>query len=469
MNERYRELARNTFLLTISNFSSKVLIFLLVPIYTRALSTEEYGFYDLIYTSIQLLFPLLTVGITEGMMRFLINDDYRKEDVISIGQKCTVIGCAPFLLLLIINSVLHISGEIAKYSPYIMGYYFFFAIHSSQGQMLKGLNKVHIMAISGILGTATLVSTNLLLLLAFKLGLTGFYIANILGHAIPSLYIFFRVKQWKYLKKVENNLLQKKMILYSLPLVVNTIGWWANNASDRYVVSALCGVDVNGLISVAYKIPSIVSVLGGIFLQAWQISAIKEYEINRCSNLFKDLFVHLNALICVLSGVLIAGSKVIAKLMFANEFYSAWVFIPLLVISAMLNQAAGFVGPILNANMNSRAMAKSAFYGIVANISLNIILTLVLGPQGITIATVIGSFVIFFSREQATNGEIRSKYYSTIMFSWILLLIEAIVMIYRQSYLISIIILLVVLFLYRKSLYTIFKTGIRIIDSRMRG
>ena len=51
MKQSYRYLLKNAAILTLSNFFSKILVFLLVPLYTAALSTEEYGLYDAIFSS----------------------------------------------------------------------------------------------------------------------------------------------------------------------------------------------------------------------------------------------------------------------------------------------------------------------------------------------------------------------------------------------------------------------------------
>ncbi|HAQ8217931.1 TPA: oligosaccharide flippase family protein, partial [Enterococcus faecium] len=48
-------LIKNMGILTISNFSSKILVFLLVPLYTSVLSTTEYGTYDLTISTATLL------------------------------------------------------------------------------------------------------------------------------------------------------------------------------------------------------------------------------------------------------------------------------------------------------------------------------------------------------------------------------------------------------------------------------
>ena len=68
MNQRSKFLFKNLGILTIGNFSSKILVFLLVPLYTSVLSTYEYGIYDLVISTVSLLYPLLTLNITDAIM-----------------------------------------------------------------------------------------------------------------------------------------------------------------------------------------------------------------------------------------------------------------------------------------------------------------------------------------------------------------------------------------------------------------
>ena len=47
MKRNYKYLLKNIGLLTLSNFGTKILLFLLLPLYTSILTVEEYGLYDL--------------------------------------------------------------------------------------------------------------------------------------------------------------------------------------------------------------------------------------------------------------------------------------------------------------------------------------------------------------------------------------------------------------------------------------
>ena len=75
-------LIKNMGILTISNFSSKILVFLLVPLYTSVLSTKEYGTYDLAVSTATLLYPILTLNIVDAVMRFLMDKESDKKAVI---------------------------------------------------------------------------------------------------------------------------------------------------------------------------------------------------------------------------------------------------------------------------------------------------------------------------------------------------------------------------------------------------
>lgn len=87
MKERRKFLFKNMGILTISNFSSKILVFLLVPLYTSVLSTTEYGTYDFIISTVGLLYPILTLNIADAVMRFTMDETYSSKKVISVGIK----------------------------------------------------------------------------------------------------------------------------------------------------------------------------------------------------------------------------------------------------------------------------------------------------------------------------------------------------------------------------------------------
>ena len=92
MREKNKSLLKNIGLFTLGSFGSKILSFLLVPLYTAVLSTAEYGTVDLITSTASLLTPILLLSIFDATLRFGMDNNYKKEDVLSTSIRIAVIG-----------------------------------------------------------------------------------------------------------------------------------------------------------------------------------------------------------------------------------------------------------------------------------------------------------------------------------------------------------------------------------------
>lgn len=446
MNVRSKYLIKNIGILTISNFASKILVFLLVPLYTSVLSTEEVGLYDLVISTVSLLFPILTLNIVDALMRFLMDKSKSKEEIALIGIKYVAISILPFLLFLIIVSRIEVLRSIHGFEILIFLYYLFNCFNQYLIQFAKGIEKVSVMGAAGVIGTVTMLTANLVLLLVAEAGLPGFFVANILGQALPAIYLLVQTKVWNYINKGKvNKNLQKEMLLYCVPLIATAIGWWVNSASDKYVVSFICGVAANGVLSVSYKIPAIINTLQSIFTQAWQISAVKEYGEKDTAAFYGKTFNVLNGFMAAACSCLIILAKPIGHVLYQKEFFIAWQYVPFLLIASVLNSASGFLGPILSAKKASKPMAMSAVYGATTNVVMNIVFVYLIGIQGATIATVISSFIIYWVRKRAIGDEIKIDGYGIILITWLLLCIQAIFEIYTHFWWIEIIIMILML------------------------
>ena len=73
MKSKYSYLSKNVLLFSISNFVPKLLSFILIPIYTSCLTTEEYGVSDMILTTVSMLLPIFTLDIQDEVLRFAID------------------------------------------------------------------------------------------------------------------------------------------------------------------------------------------------------------------------------------------------------------------------------------------------------------------------------------------------------------------------------------------------------------
>lgn len=455
MNKTYKSLVKNMGYLTISNFASKILVFLLVPLYTSVLSTAEYGVYDAIVTTVQFIAPIVIFNISDGVMRFLLEGSKEKE-ICSIGYRYVSIGITVIGILCVLNSITGLVRFLNGYELFCFLYAAFYILNNHYIQMAKGFNAVSLMAIGGVIGTISMLLANIVFLLIFHWGIYGFFIANIIGQAIPTIFYVIKFRA-KFSLVANDSNLTKQILLYSVPLVFNTIGWTINSSLDKYCVIYLCGIEASGLIAVAYKIPTILSVIYAIFTQAWQISAVNEFGKENAKIFYSRTFLTVNALGALCCGGLMLFNRFIARYLFAKDFYQAWIFVPFLLLSAMFNQTAGFVGPLLSAKKDSSAMAKAAVIGSIVNFILNIVLIMTLGVQGAVIATAISSFTIYFVRWWYAKDLLTVEIYPKLYITWLLLLIEAIAEISLSTHAIQSVVLLLLVMINRSSITGIFK------------
>ncbi|MDU3118284.1 MAG: hypothetical protein E7B18_00540 [Clostridium sp.] len=67
----------------LGTFSSKLLVFLVLPIYTRVIAPSDYGYFDVILTDTFLVSSIAFVEIWSGILRYFI-DNPTRENKLSI-------------------------------------------------------------------------------------------------------------------------------------------------------------------------------------------------------------------------------------------------------------------------------------------------------------------------------------------------------------------------------------------------
>ena len=203
-------LLKNMGILTISNFASKILVFLLVPLYTSVLSTREYGTYDLAISTATLFYPILTLNIVDAVMRFSMDKEYNKGQVALIGIKYLLISMGLFGAGMVALHYYQLWPDVYGLEYYVFFYYVFYTLNQFLIQFCKGLERVKELGIAGVISTLVAIATNILFLLVFNFGLCGFFLANIISLLSSVLYLFIRINLFKYLTNLSISLYVSK-------------------------------------------------------------------------------------------------------------------------------------------------------------------------------------------------------------------------------------------------------------------
>lgn len=434
MNKKYKKLLKNTGLLTIGNFASRILGMLLIPFYTAILSPQDYGISDLIVTTTSLLFPFTTIAISEAIMRFSLDKNTDKKTIYSMGISIVLVG---YVLILLISPIIKMT-VLSDYYVFFLLYYITYCLHTITSYFVKGLEKIKIFSFTGLLNTVIIISCNLIFLLVLKLGIIGYLLSSIIGHFFCFIFMFLSAKLYKYivLPFKFDFVLIKKMILYSLPIIPNSLSWWIANSSDKYILKYFSDISNVGIYSVAYKIPTLIMTIMGLFISAWQLSAVEDFGTQKSKNFFSDVYKKYFAIIFCLASVLIIFSKIMAYMLFSDEFFVAYKYIPILLFACSFDALSSFMGTVYIAAKKTKMLAISTIIGAATNIILNFILIPKFDILGAAVATALSYFVIWIVRIIDTRRVLsfQINYKRDILLISVLILEIAFVMIDRKMF-----------------------------------
>ncbi len=405
--DKYKRLVSNTMLFAISTFSSKLLSFVMAPLFSYWFETQEMnGVKELLNQCASLLIPVVSLGVANAVIRFGLEKGVRRSAVYMNGL--TAIGMG-FLLLVLLYPLL---SRIKLFRVYIVLLYLYLLISClrtlhCQFCRARQLNRLY--AIDGILCTLTTCGFYALFLRVLNLGPTGYLLAVICADGLSALFLFCITKTWRFidLKRYDFALL-KRMLRYALPLVPASIFWMITNASDQFFVAAILenGTAWTAILGASYKLPTILSIVSTIFTEAWQISAFTDGASAERERFFSRVFGAYQSLIFLAaSGIVLMAQPFM--MIYREDYFIGWKFIPLLTMATAFSSFDNFLNSIYMVEKRSTLSFGTMAMGAAVNVILNWKLIPIWGVNGAALATFVSYFLVFLLRAINTRGLIR--------------------------------------------------------------
>lgn len=367
-------------------------MFILLPLYTNVLSTVEYGIVELIVTGINLLAPILTLSITDAILRFGLDKNIEPGKVLRASLQFMLI---PFTILIICTPLIEFYKPLQGYSWFLTITLIVFSFRSTTSFFLKSIDKNLMFAIDTILYTLTLALANILFLLTWGMGISGYMLSLIVASIISIVFCCIVGRIPRYIVKSKfDKVLLKKMLIYSVPLILNALSWWIINSSDKYMLEYYMSEYEVGIYSVAAKIPALLSAFSSLFGQAWTISSVKEYDSTADRSFYYNIFKMFATAMCISTCALLLIIKPFMMVYVGVNFKDSWQYVPILLISALFGSLSSFFGAMYVATRQNIKCTTSTLICAITNIILNFLLIPRFGIMGATTATAIAYIVI---------------------------------------------------------------------------
>lgn len=435
---KYKKLLSNTLIFGIGTFSSKVMVYLLMPLYTALLSKGEYSTADLITQAANLLMPLAAIGMYDGIFRFSIDAGEKKREVFSSGMVLLLIGSGVFTFL---SPILWQFDYFEGYNWLIVVFVITANLQCAVSFYVRGLGYTKMYALQGIINTALNIALNIIFLVCFDMGVMGYVLSVVVANVIVTLFLIIAMKLYRdFDVKLVSKETMIAMLKYSVPLIPNTVFIWINSVANRFIVAHYCGNDVNGLFAAALKIPTAITLLTTIFTEAWQLSAVTDSEDGDRGSFYSDVFKSYLGLIFMAGSGLVMFSKVFTNLLMDASYYDAWQFMPTLIISTVFLSLATFMGSVYLVKKKSIMSLLTSMIGAVVNVAVTFIMIpifidhygVLVAAQGAAIGAIAGYLIVYVIR--AINAQAYVKFNTRpikLIINSLLLTIQALIMVYE--------------------------------------
>ena len=395
----------NTAILGAGTFLSKVLVLLLMPFYTAILSTSEFGTADLIAQTANLLIPLAAVGICDSIFRFTLDSGNEQRRILSTGVAILGGGSAALLVLAPLLGLFHVfDGYVTLIVCYVIAANF----HAAFAGYIRAQGRTALFAVQGIVNTALTIGLNILFLVAFDMGAYGYVLSVVVADSILAVALFFGAGLFREISfRDVDKKTAKEMLKFSIPYIPTTMMWLITSVSDRYVVTYFCGESENGLYAAAYKLPTLLSLVSGVFVEAWHFSTVKDATEEEKSSFFGTVYNYFMGVMFLGGAVLIAGAKIFTKILLADGYYASWQFVPILVISTTFSTLVAFLGSVYFLKKKSVLSMLTAMSGAIINVILNFAMIPDHGAMGAAVATMISYIAVYAIRAYDTANYVR--------------------------------------------------------------
>lgn len=430
---RKKDLVKNTLIISIGKFSTKIVSFLLLPLYTAILLPAEKGQVDLLNRISLFLIPLITLQMDEALFRFLIDtkNDNDKKNVFSQLTIFSIISSITWsILIFVFGNILHY-----QYTNWLIFYCLASFLFTIVNGFLRGEGNFKMYSILSFINSFINISLNVIFLAVLKTGLEGMFLSYIIAAVSTGIYGLIYLKAFKLINLRLDKVKMKEMIKYSLPLVPSSISWSIITLTDSLMITTNLGSSMNGIYSTSSTFPTIMNTCFGFFNTSWRESASRAVNSNDKNEFYSSVYLSVRRFLIGVSLLIISILPFVFHILVNQKYNDSYTYIPLMVVSVYMSSLASFSSGIFSAYKDTKILAPTTFVAAMINLVFNFIFINKLGLFAPILGTLTSYIVINLYRNYKLRKYIILPYDKYLPVNIILLLFTSMIYYSNNIYL----------------------------------
>ncbi len=356
---KFTNFIKTAIVFLLGNVFSKVLSFLLVPLYTNKIEPEAYGQYGLAMSVLNVVVPVIYLSIWDGVFRISYDEkeERGKHAIINNGIAVMVVGSVVFCVGAILFNIL----VPIEHIEYIIPTGIMLAVQYLYSYSARALGESKFFVLSGCINSGTILALNCIFIGIFNEGIWMVYLSYIVGTLFQVLVIEYKL--WLISSfRVKDIKLQyiATCAKFSLPIAFNSISIWFLLGFTQFIISHKLGIYYNGQFNVANKFSSIIMLLVNVVQFAWYELAYELFNDGQeVEKYYRMMLNYMFKILVMAFPCIVFGIKIIYPFYVGEMYQESMGLIPALMLGAIFNAYAGFMGTIFMAYKESDKLTLS--------------------------------------------------------------------------------------------------------------
>ncbi len=395
-----RQLTAESFVYGLSSVISRFIGILLLPIYTRVLTPEDYGVVSLMTSTMYLVITFAGLALDTASMRWYWDTEEtpdRKRTMASWAWcQLAVSSLLGFMIYASADTLSVVligradAGELFRINAFVLplGTLGWVATNWLRLQrrpwQTMGFN---------LLTSLIHIFVTILLVAVLRTGIAGIFLSQAIAGLISSAIAIGLMKDWLHPRYFLPQRL-REMLKYALPLIPAALAFWVVNSSSRYFIQSFSTTSEVGLFQVGSSFAIVVAVVSSAFQQAWNAFALSIHKRDEARQVFAVVFLAYCWISCFLSTAVALFAPEALRLLATEVYVGASEVVSFLAFSyAMVGLAQiAAIGPTVAKTTQPTGIGVTLAAG--ANILTNLLLVPPFGKVGAAAAALASQSVI---------------------------------------------------------------------------
>ena len=372
----------------------------MLPIYTRYLTPEDYGVVELLTMAIEIAGILVGLRISQAMFRFyILAESKRDKDEIVATVLFTVAGSSLVGATALFFGAEFLSQIIFGDAAYIYEFQLYAFTLVTNAVIAVGLSYLRALLVQvlfvviNVISLIIQVALNIVFVVMLEMHVTGVVYSALISGVMLSVGLTFYIivnSGIHYSKSIA-----LRLIKFIAPLILASIGAFYVAYADKYFLRVFGSLNDVGLYALAARISAVLATAFEAFNMSWSADRFEIVKKDNAREIYEQVFRFFSAAIIFSGAGLALFANDFFHIMTSPEFYPAGNIVPLLVLAALSGIYKIYCNFGVMYSTRTGIMAEAAWINaVIASIGY-LLLIPALGVYGAALTLVFSNFIEF--------------------------------------------------------------------------